>query len=320
MRLVPAACRLPLPTARRFVRLLLCAAAVAPLAGTGCSWLNKGRPDPRPKAGGALPPVEADRLVAYLNERAGRLQSITYNQVSMRVNDGHIITPELSGGGLACAQPRNFRMTGTGSLAGEVDIGSNSEQFWVYAKATGSPMYVFCNYADFDTGRAKLPGGLPFEPDWVMQVLGMVPLQEGKDYAVTPSDKDRTYTLGWSAKTPQGQSVRKEIVFDADPATGTRPQVKRHVVRDGATNKVIAVADIKRAQTAAAGTDPRTNGPGAIQYPTQVTLRWEEQKFEMDLRLDQAEINRPPAGPNLFRMPQNKGARPIDLAQYEFRQ
>ena len=244
-------------------------------------------PERRRRAGGrALPAAQAEQFVAYLNERAARIQNITYGDVRLRAFENHVPTPQVPCS-MACAQPRNFRLKGD-RLGGVIDLGSNSDQFWVYVKAAGDPMFVYCSYADFESGRARLPGAMPFEPDWVMQVVGMTTLPPGNEYDVKVNDKERTYTLGWPARTPQGQAVRKEIVFDGDAATGARPQVRRHVVKDAKTGKVVCLAEVKKAQTMTVGTGP-------VQYPTQITLRWEEQKFEMDLTLGEARLNEPAA-------------------------
>jgi len=297
------------------IHLLVIAAVFAP--SLGCSWIkgNMGiHPTPNPNAGsGALPPVQSEQLVGYLNERASRLESITYYHVSLRAFEKGIPTPALTGT-MGCSQPRNFRLIAKGGLAGDVDLGSNSEQFWAYVKATGQPLFVYASYADFESGKAQLPAGMPFEPDWVMQVVGMTTLPPGMNYTVTPNQKERTYTLAWSARTPQGQDVRKEIIFEADPAAGTRPQVRRHLVKDAKSGKLICTADVKRAQTSQLGT-------GIIQYPTQVSLKWEEQKFEMDLSLSEAKVNEPQS-PEMttrrFQMPKNLGTNPINLAEYRF--
>jgi hypothetical protein len=302
-------------------RLILAALAIAPLAGceTIKGWTNRNDQD---KHTGPLPKAQPDQFVAYLNERAGRLQSLYYSDVLVSASDHSMPLPALSGS-MAVAQPRNFRMTATGKLAGKVDLGSNYDQFWVYFDGAGPrPTYVFASHSDFESGKARLPGGLPFEPDWVMQALGMTALPPGNRYEVKIDDKARTYTLCWPAVTPNGTSVIKEIVFDGDPATGTRPQVKKHLIRDtqgkDPRGKVICYAEIKQAKTLQlTQTDPRTGLPLAVQYPTVVVLRWEEQKFEMELKLKDAKVNESSATePNrqLFTRPNLPGA--IDLAGY----
>lgn len=305
------------------LRLVLAAAVLCPLVG--CEWMKShgiGKPDNHSgkHKDGALPPVAPEQLVAYLNDRADRLQSITHADVRVTARDRSIPMPPLRGT-LVASQPRNFRMVGDAAMAAKVDLGSNDQQFWVYAKVpTQDPMFVFASHTDFSEGKAKIPGGIPFEPEWVMQAFGMAHFPPTNQYAVLPpDDKGRTYTLKWPAVTPSGVSVVKEIVFDADAATGNRPQVKRHVVRDTKA-KPICTAEIKEAKTVQTGTDPQTGQPLAVQYPTKMLLRWEEQKFEMELELLNAKINQPltpEEARRYYNRPNIPGATPIDLAKYE---
>jgi hypothetical protein len=304
-------------------RLLVVAAVLAPL--TGCKWIDEHlKPTPLPpRATGDLPKVQPDQLVGYVNQQASRMQSLSASVRITASNDG-VRLPATLTGSLAANQPRNFRMRAD-ALAAKVDLGSNSDQFWVYFDGAGArPMFVFASHSDFEAGKAKIPGGIPFEPDWVMQALGMITLPPGNQYTALPPDqKNRTYTLSWPATTPAGVSVVKEIVFDGDPALGNKPQVKKHVVRD-MKGKVICSAEVKQAKTVQLTVaDPKTNLPLAIQHPTRIVLKWEEQKFEMDLDLSSAKVNDPfpeEQARRLFARPNIAGATPIDLADYRFQQ
>jgi hypothetical protein len=297
-------------------RLLVLVALVAPLVGCTSikEWIDRDR---HPKGTGKLEPVEAERLVAFVNTRAQRMQSLSA-AVSVSAYERGIRMPATLTGNLAAQQPRNFRMKAD-ALAADVDLGSNAEQFWVYFKGGAArPMYVYASHTDFQEGRAKLPPGIVFEPDWVMQALNMMPLPPNNQYtAPAPDQNARTYTLRWPATTPGGVAVVKEIVFDGDPATGNRPQIKRHVVRDAKGN-VICLAEIKSARTVDLNNDPQQ----AVQYPTRVVLKWEQQKFEMDLELSAAKVNGVAAGENgaMFRRPNIASTPAIDLARYDFTQ
>ena len=175
-------------------RLLLIAAAACLLPLAGCRWIDEHIKPPNPyKGSGPLPPVQPNQLVTYLNERAARLQSLNYGDVRVVASDHNIPLPALRGS-LAASQPRNFRMTGQGGAIGaKVDLGSNPEQFWVYFDApTVKPTFVFASHSDFEAGKARLPGGIPFEPDWVMQALGMTTLPPTNQYSVKTDEKTRT--------------------------------------------------------------------------------------------------------------------------------
>src|SRR5262249_54075090 len=112
------------------------------------------------------------------------------------------------------------------------------------------------------------------------------------------------------------------IIFDADDAADPRPQVKKHVIRDAKTGKVLCSAEIKAAKTFQAGAaDPQSARVPIVKYPTSVVLRWEEQKFELDLNLDGGKVNQPFTDEQahwLFNRPDIRGATPIDLARYQF--
>lgn len=299
--------------------------AVALALAVGCSWIDKVRTDMKGHSGQPVQKVTADQLVEYLNGQATRLQSITYDKATVTAKQGLIPLPSLRGD-LAASQPRNFRMRGQGGISSaKIDLGSNPEQFWLYVDApTVKPTYVFASHTDFENGRARIPDGIPFEPDWVMQALGMTSFPATAAYdPVKLDERARTYTLSWPAATPAGLPIRKEIVFSADDADSSRhqPQVLRHVIRS-AKGKVICTADIKSATTVqAGGTDPRTSRAFIVQYPTHLVLRWDDQKFEMDMRLDGGRVNPPLAPDQLqkhFARPNIPGATPINLAEARF--
>lgn len=302
----------------RLTHVLLTAVIIAP--AVGCAWM-RDQFGIRPKPTGEIKTVTPEQLVGYLNQQSGRMQTLTYGEARLVAREG-LLSYTLRGN-LAASQPRYFRMTGQGgAMGGKVDLGSNLDQFWMYVEApTTRPMYVFASHKDFEEGRAKLPGGIPFEPDWVMQALGMTTFPPTADYRATVQDRERTYTLSWDTYTPNRIPIRKEIVFDADDAIDPRPQVKRHLIRD-AKGKVICYAEVKSVKTVpVAAADPETGRAPVVKYPTHVVLRWEEQKFEMDLTLDAAEVNQhltEEQSRRLFNRPNIPGATPIDLARYEF--
>jgi hypothetical protein len=300
-------------------RLLLLLVALIPLAG--CTSLKEWMERDRQKGTGELQKVQPEQLTAYINDQASRMQSLSADVRVAPYSEGFRLPTTLTGN-LAASQPRNFRMT-AGAMAAKVDLGSNDDQFWVYVTGAGAgPMYVFASHTDFKDGKVKIPGNIPFEPDWVMQALGMMPLPPGNQYSAPPPDqKNRTYTLSWPAVTPNGTSIVKEIVFDGDDATiGNKPQVKKHIVRN-AQNKVICSAEIKSVKTVQlTTTNPRTGLPLTVQYPTRVVLKWEEQKFEMDLELSGGKVNEPLApGSTAFVRPNISGTTAVDLADHRER-
>jgi hypothetical protein len=314
----------------RFHRLL--AAAFALPVVIGCSLFMPPKP-PAPPHTGTISKVSADQLVGYLNAQSGRLQTISYGEASVTAKQGDDFKDRLKSmtfpvlrGSVAASQPRNFRMVvGGGAISTTVDMGSNSEVFWMSARIpTQEPMFVFASHNDFETGKAKLPPGVTFEPDWVMQAMGMTTFAPNAEYTVRTDEKDRSYVLSWPAKTPSGMQIRKEVVFAVDDADASRnePQVRKHLIRD-AKGKVLCSAEIRAAKTVeAGGTDPTSKRHYVLQYPTHIVLRWEEpQKFEMTLKLEKATVNQPMQPEDarrLFTLPTNQGVSPLNLAEARF--
>lgn len=317
----------------RHLRLVLVAFLLAP--SVGCTWLRNtsgiGKTPPNPNTG-AVQKVSAEQLVGYLNTQASRLQSVSYGEVTVSAKEGDGIRGALKEmaypnlrGNLSASQPRNFRMVAKGGLVDvKVDLGSNPEQFWVYFTAPQvQPMYVFASHSDFESGKAKIPGNMPVDPDWIMQALGMTTFPTSLPFTSTSDERARTYTLSWPTTTPNGVAIKKEIVFAADDADSlhNQAQVKKHVVRD-MKGKVLCYAEIKSAKTVpTGGNDPQTNRPYVVQYPTELLLRWEEQKFEMTLKLDAGRVNgqlTPQDNRRLFDLPNIPGANPLNLAEARF--
>lgn len=284
----------------------------------GCTLFEK-RTDPQ-RSSTPVSKVPANTLVDYLNDRAVRLQALS-GEVRFTAREGLISSLSLHGD-LSASQPRNFRMTGSGGgVAAKVDLGSNSDQFWVYFDApTMKPMFVFASHTDFEAGRAKLPGGIPFEPDWVMQALGMHMFPKNTQYTVRENQADRTYILSWQSETPSKVLIKKEVVFDADDATREgRPQVKKHLMRDS-KDKLLCSAEVKKVNTVTIGGADSRSPQIPVQYPTHVVLKWEVQKFEMDLTIDNPQVNqrfREEEARRLFTRPEYNTPA-YDLAEYRF--
>jgi hypothetical protein len=288
---------------------------------SGCDTLKRLTTWNRPPANTApLEQRSAGEFVGYLNQQAGYLRTIRYDDVSVTASGPDGPMPRLGEGTLACMKPRNFRMMSGHLLTNgtEVDLGSNDQEFWMFMKRP-EPTLLYASHTDFSTGKASLP--IPFETDWVLQALGMSTFDTNVPYFVDIDQKDRVYTLSWDARTPQGQEVRKVIVFAGDRENGNRPQVRKHVILD-ANRKVIASAEVREVQTMSAGVDPATGQPTMLQIPSRVVLEWPQQKFKMDLSLAKPRVNEtftPQQFEYFFRRPQIAGANEVNLANANFR-
>ncbi len=298
-------------------KFLLLALFAVCLGGSGCDFLNRIGVKPKQKEGigtGPIADLPSEKFVSYLNTQAAHLQSVRYDDVSLKVTDENGELPRLNEGTLVCSRPRNFRVISGHILTSgtEADVGSNDREFWMYVKRP-QQTFVYCSHEDFARGKASLP--VPFEPAWVLEALGMSTYDPNAQYAIDANQKERVYFLSFDAKTPNGEAVRKTIVFAGDRAGGDRPQVMKHVVQD-ANRKTVATAEVKEVRNVTT-TDPTGGQPVTVQIPTRVVLEWPQQKFKMEMVLGRAKVNETLPQKDFdyfFTRPDIRGANPINLA------
>jgi hypothetical protein len=210
-----------------------------------------------------------EQLVKYLNANAQRVEGLECRQVFIDAKQNNQ-TVGLDAT-LVCQKPRNFRLVGRVAGSSEVDMGSNDQEFWWWIKRA-EPAYVYhCSYDDF---RRGIRSNFPFQPDWIMEALGIATYPENKKYQVR--ETQTTVELIEQTVSPQGQPLRKVIVFNRGPASSGKPQVLGYAIQD-ASGREIAVAHIQDVQY-----DQAT---GAV-LPRRIQFSWPAEKVEMKMKLD----------------------------------
>src|SRR5205823_8126552 len=146
--------------------------------------------------------------------------------------------------------------------------------FWFWIAKAEPPALYHCSHQDFAQGRSKMV--FPFQPDWIMEALGMAEKDATKPYQVNVRDR-QTIELVEQAVNPQGQPVKKVTVFSRSPSL----QVTAYILRD-TNNK-----DVCTARISASNHDRAT---GAV-YPRIVQLDWPSDKVRLNMRLDGVTVN-----------------------------
>jgi hypothetical protein len=248
----------------------------------------------------AAPTVE--QLVAYLNDNSSRLQSLRCEDLTVTVSQG--LKPGINlRGQMICQQPRNFRMSAEIFSKTEVELGSNSDEFWYWVRRNEPPYQFHCAYKDLEQGRVQqMP--FPFQPDWLLEALGMAAFGPPNRYKLL--DEPPYLKLVERVRGPQGNMVRKVIVLRRRPVRPPAPQVTDFLLLDDQTGKEICSAKIQEVYM------DRTKG-GLV--PRRLVVNWPEQKARLAMRLDTvaANINIPPGSPAFVRRPM-QGFPAYDLA------
>lgn len=223
-------------------------------------------------------PANVKAVVEYLNDNARRVQTVRVDDMSIDASLGSQ-SIGLQGRMLA-EKPRNFRMKATLLGKDEVDIGSNSNEFWFWAQRNPEPYQYFCSYKDFQAGQAKMMP-LPIQPEWVMEALGLGPFGPPEKYKLEAAGQG-TIKLVETTTTSQGLAVRKVIVMNSKEVKPPQPQVTAFLLLDERNGQELCSAHILSTR--------QDRNTGAI-LPHKLELRVPSQKVSMALKLDGLSVN-----------------------------
>jgi hypothetical protein len=115
----------------------------------------------------AQPPASFEQIAAVVNTNSQRVIALQSRDARLRIRGLPGINVDL-----LYEQPRRFRFrAGTGLTGQELDLGSNDEVFWFWAKQNPQPAIYFARHDTY----AQSPNRalLPVEPLWVVDALGL---------------------------------------------------------------------------------------------------------------------------------------------------
>jgi hypothetical protein len=239
------------------------------------------------------------QLVEYLNRNAQQLQSIECMDLELDCKVGN--QPFGMQAKMACQKNKNFRLIATALGNSQADMGSNDQEFWYWIAKADPPYLVYCSYADLAHG-VQLP--FPFQPEWVMEALGMADYDPAGNYSL--ATRGSTFELVQQSVSAQGQPVRKVTVFNN--ARDARVRVRAHLLLDD-KGKEICSAYINDVQSV-----------GGAVVPSKFILTWPAQRMELKMKLNNPVVNRldqARAG-GLFVRPVLANVQTVDLARTQY--
>lgn len=274
---------------------------------SGCALQNWMFPpaDFGPRAPCRLSPsVTKEQLVQHLNK------NIQGSAVSSGIASWQSTNVKITATGLplgisvpasiAVEAPRNFRLRVSEPLTrGEaLDMGSNIGHFWFWAKDAQPQQVITLSHDDLPSAQRQLR--MPIHPDWMMEVLGVIPIDPGK----------------FSLRPGQTHTPTLELVSDLMSATG-EPQ--RKVIRVDACHGIIrehAIYDghgvlIARAALA----NHRVDSATGLVVPHVVSFYWPAMQQRMTMEFGSVELNPPAMPPQMWQIPNKPGSPRLDLSE-----
>ncbi len=239
----------------------------------------------------------SDQIVAAVNQNSSRIQTYQASRASFSM-PGLPGLPLLSGS-IAVERPSNFRLRAETRLSGpEVDIGSNNERFWFWARRNEPAGIFTARHSDFANSQAA--SQLPIDPMWVVEALGLVALDPTASYQGPFPRSDRSVELRTQSETSQGTVTR---VYVIDSATA---QVQEQLLYDSAGTMLGSVTAEKF----------RFDPTQQVTYPQRVTLRIPAAEMSLVINTGEVLINAPINGGSLlWQIPQINGTPVVDITQ-----
>ncbi len=204
--------------------------------------------------------------------------------------------------------PRNLRLRVAHPLTGgeAVDIGSNEERFWMWAKESQPANVLVCSHDQIAVASQVTSLPLPFRPDWLMEVLGVTPIS-GSQYEVHRSKPKSPIAELVSVQHTADQQVRRIVTVNTVYGV-----VLEHRV-ESMEGQMIAQAKLSNHWR-----DPGTR----LILPRTIAIDWPaaDQHLALTLELNTVEFNSHTASPAMWQVPRLADYPEFDLGEYAIRQ
>lgn len=265
--------------------------AAASLLPSGCNSLIGQRNQYGPPPAGA----SKSEIFRHLNGNISKIYAWRSTSVTIQMSG----MPMRLSGQVAVESPRNFRMMVRSPIGNEADFGSNPERFWFWVRLSDQKHIFACRHNDMGRAARKLP--LPFQPDWLIEVMGVIPLDESQ-FTVDNTDS-RTYTVTMSSEqiSPSGEPVKRLLLVDAQHGV-----VLGHSLFD-ARGQLIAKASLR---------NYRYHPQAKVNFAHTIDVDWPQAGMKLTLNIGRdVEINPSGLPEATFVQPQMNGYPELDLGQ-----
>lgn len=295
MSTTPCSCKSRLVDSPNLGRLVVSAALLSLLL-PGCAGLRGNRANNPfgPKVACVLPKdPTVSQVVEHVNRNVAKVQSWRSNSVKIRAQS----VPVPLSGNLVVEGNRRLRLEVTSALNKEVDLGSNDELLWLWMKPRGDMPHAvyYAAHENMDVARQQLP--LPFEPEWLMEALGVAALS-AENTTLETQPGVGTLRLVSYPELPDRTRIKKEIVVH-----GCHGYVMEHNIYDAYDQPVIHVVL----------QDYQLDKATGATLPHHVRLHWPQTEMSLTMDIPQIEVNPPSISPLVWQMPHMPGTTMVNL-------
>ena len=255
-------------------------AAALVVALSGCNAFrdrmpNNSAPRPRPASAGN---IDVGRIADQLNANSRAIQSVSCNRVyisGQAKNPNGGVDRFTVDAQLAFQAPSNLRMRGTFAGRPEIDLGSNEEEIWFWARRADPNKLLVCARREL----SHLDLAIPFHPDALAEVLGVIEIDPSR--WEPGEEKGDMYYIKSNQATPDGRPALKTLTFRR--IAGKPDRLVRISLRD-ARKPLVVLADATIEEWYE---EPRLH----IAVPRSVQLEWPDQDTKLRLVLKRGAVD-----------------------------
>ena len=293
-------------------------ALMALASASGCAASRVGQAPPRVLTERPAPASPDISEMVYRHNRNAEqvtsVEAVPSVAISSRLRGGGSTT-----GKMVFERPHNFRfvVNRTGMSTGRMaDIGSNDDEFWFWSgiDKDNSDVYV----ASYEAPTASGGYDLPFQPDWIVEALGLREIPPEEEHGIRTSAGPEPGTIAWThhRTSLRGEPIQKVTILRED--TG---EIVEHRFYNAGSR--IAAATARPSQVKPVATDVNPNLKVRIPQKIHLVLAALEPKQSpvvMDLNLSDLRINAEIAQArrdDLFAVPQIAGSEIVRLSEID---
>jgi len=242
----------------------------------------------------ALPPTASrPEIIDFINRNTSLVHSVW--------STGHLEVPGAPSipVTLALEPLLRFRLKASTAITGtEVDLGSNDDLFWIWARRQQPPALYFCRHDQFLASSAR--SILPVEPEWIIEAFGLVRFNPA-DVLQGPSPVGANRLQIRSVCHSPAGDMTKTTVIDARSGA----VLEQHLYDARGTRIASAI-------TTHHHRDPTT---GAI-LPEQIEIQCPNTQLDLHITIDHTQVNTlGPGSGSLWTKPSYPGFPEVNLAQ-----
>lgn len=261
-------------------------------------------------------------LVQHLNQNTARLYAWRATNARIRIEGpGMLPIPGMSAM-LAVEAPRNLRIIVSNVAGNEADFGSNEEQFWFWVKRGEQNAIFTARHDQMDRAQRRFP--LPIQPDWLIEVLGVIPIDPNdvrmepiaEEPVIVPPRRrwwqgrqgqpnstpvgNRRARLISQRLSPQGEPMRKETIVDL-----CHGNVLEHALYDARGHLVARALMSGHFADATSGAVLANN----------IHLEWPRERQTLSLTLGPVQVNPSQFPSQTWSLPEIPNVPVVDLGQ-----